>query len=48
VSLSDFDGDDLSHFAVTKDFIGVQNKLNVVQTENKRINDVMVHLLVVK
>jgi hypothetical protein len=48
VSLSDFDGDDLSHFAVTKDFIGVQNKLNVVQTENKRVNDVMVHLLVVK
>ena len=48
MSLSDFDGDDLSHFAVTKDFIGVQNKLNVVQTENKRVNDVMVHLLVVK
>jgi hypothetical protein len=48
VSLSVFDGDDLSHFAISKDFIGVQNKLNVVQTENKRVNDVMVHLLVVK
>jgi hypothetical protein len=48
VSLSVFDDDDLSHFAISKDFVGVQNKLNVVQTENKRVNDVMVHLLVVK
>ncbi len=48
MSLSVIVDDDLSHFAISKDFLGVQNKLNVVQTENKRVNDVMVHLLVVK